>query len=118
MLPRGTEAAAEAMRACDLCLVVGTSAVVQPAASLVDLAPGTIRVVINPERTEHAIGAGYLLQAGGNGVACSWTRHSPIRLRRKPQPAVPNGSPWLRPLEKRIREAGVHTEVAVGGHSA
>jgi NAD-dependent SIR2 family protein deacetylase len=44
--------------------VVGTSAVVQPAASLVDLAPAkAIRVVINPERTEHAIGAGYLLQA-------------------------------------------------------
>ncbi|HHX40916.1 MAG TPA: NAD-dependent deacylase [Armatimonadetes bacterium] len=65
MLPPGAlEAAAEAMRACDLCLVVGTSAVVQPAASLVDLAPAkAIRVVINPERTEHAIGAGYLLQA-------------------------------------------------------
>ena len=65
MLPPGAlEAAAEAMRTWDLCLVVGTSAVVQPAASLVNLAPcSAVRVVVNPERTDHARSADYLLQA-------------------------------------------------------
>lgn len=57
------EAAAAAVSACDLCLVVGTSAVVRPAADLVDLAsPAATRVVVNPEVTDHAEGAHYFLQ--------------------------------------------------------
>lgn len=56
------EAAERAFAECDLCLVVGTSATVYPAASLVDLAPGAaVRVVVNPEATGHAEDADYLL---------------------------------------------------------
>ena len=47
-----------------LCVVVGTSAFVQPAAGLVDLAPASaIRLVINPERTGHADAADWVLPA-------------------------------------------------------
>ena len=40
----------EAIRACDLLLVVGTSGVVQPAAAMADLAPaGATVIVVNPD---------------------------------------------------------------------
>jgi NAD-dependent deacetylase len=54
MLPPGAfEQAAEKARSCDLCFVVGTSAVVYPAASLPEIAgnAGAYVVEINPERT-------------------------------------------------------------------
>jgi NAD-dependent deacetylase len=50
-LPAGTlQAAEEACAACDLMLVVGTSALVHPAAGLADLAPGRV-VIVNPAPT-------------------------------------------------------------------
>lgn len=62
----------DAMRAvahCDLCLVVGTSANVQPAAGLVELTPpSAIRVVINLEETWHASDADYVLLAPAGQV--------------------------------------------------
>jgi len=54
MLPAGTfESAAAAAQNCDLCFVVGTSAVVYPAASIpeIDRAAGAYVVEVNPERT-------------------------------------------------------------------
>ena len=54
MLPAGVfEHAAVAAQHCDLCLVVGTSAVVYPAASIPEIAraAGAYIVEINPERT-------------------------------------------------------------------
>lgn len=54
MLPPGAfEYAAEKARACELCLVVGTSALVYPAASLPEIAAraGAYLVEVNPERT-------------------------------------------------------------------
>ncbi len=54
MLPPGAwERAAEAAHRCDLLLVIGTSGVVQPAASLADLArQGGAKIIeINPQRT-------------------------------------------------------------------
>jgi NAD-dependent deacetylase len=53
------EAAASAAAAADLCLVVGTSGVVQPAASLAGLTrdAGGAVIEINPERTPHSDGA-------------------------------------------------------------
>lgn len=53
-LPRAPwEAAVAAARGCDLCFCVGTSAVVQPAASLIDLAQraGATSVQVNPNPT-------------------------------------------------------------------
>ncbi len=62
--PEALNAAVLAMRACDFCLVVGTSAVVHPAAGLVNLVSDrATRVVVNLERTGHAVSADYLLQA-------------------------------------------------------
>jgi NAD-dependent deacetylase len=54
MLPPGTfEAAADAAAKCELCLVVGTSALVYPAAGLPDIAKaaGAFICEVNPERT-------------------------------------------------------------------
>jgi len=54
MLPAGAfERAAEAAAECDLCLVVGTSALVYPAASLPEIAKahGAYLCEVNPERT-------------------------------------------------------------------
>jgi NAD-dependent deacetylase len=54
MLPAGTfELAASAAGACELCFVVGTSAVVYPAASIPEIAraAGAFIVEVNPERT-------------------------------------------------------------------
>ena len=54
MLPAGTfERAAADARTCDLCFVIGTSALVYPAAGLPDIAGegGAYTVEINPERT-------------------------------------------------------------------
>ena len=53
------EAAAGAAAAADLCLVVGTSGVVQPAASLAGLTrdAGGAVIEVNPERTPHSDGA-------------------------------------------------------------
>lgn len=54
MLPTGAfEAAAMKARTCDLCLVVGTSAVVYPAASIPEIArtASAYVVEVNPERT-------------------------------------------------------------------
>ena len=54
MLPPGAfERAAEKAQSCDLCFVVGTSAVVYPAASLPEIAgnAGAYVVEVNPERT-------------------------------------------------------------------
>jgi NAD-dependent deacetylase len=46
------EEAASAVRACDLLLVLGTSAVVYPVAALPDLlSPGALLVEINPDDT-------------------------------------------------------------------
>lgn len=56
------------MPACDLCLVVGTSAVVQPAAGLVTLlSPSAAMAVVNPEPTAHTEVADWFLQ-GRAGV--------------------------------------------------
>lgn len=65
VLPEGIFSAAEAaLRRCDLCLVVGTSALVWPAAGLVhQVPPGATRVVVNLEETEHAEEADYVLLA-------------------------------------------------------
>jgi NAD-dependent deacetylase len=55
MLPAGAfEAAAMKGRTCELCFVVGTSAVVYPAASLPEIARGASAylVEVNPERTQ------------------------------------------------------------------
>lgn len=56
-LPDSIYEAAAAARACDVMLVIGTSGVVQPAASLVDLARrhGARLVEINPMQTEHSL---------------------------------------------------------------
>ncbi|HEX3000487.1 MAG TPA: NAD-dependent deacylase [Armatimonadota bacterium] len=64
-LPEDVFAAAiRAMEECDLCLIIGTSAVVQPAAGLVRLTPPrATRVLINPQRTGHASLSDYLLLA-------------------------------------------------------
>ena len=54
MLPAGAfEAAAEAAENCELCFVIGTSALVYPAAALPDIAraAGAFVCEINPERT-------------------------------------------------------------------
>jgi len=54
MLPPGAfEAAAEAAAACELCFVIGTSALVYPAASLPEIAKaaGAYLCEVNPERT-------------------------------------------------------------------
>jgi len=54
MLPPGAfERAADAAQRCELCLVVGTSAVVYPAASIPEIAKsnGAYLVEVNPERT-------------------------------------------------------------------
>lgn len=54
MLPPGAfERAADAAQRCELCLVVGTSAVVYPAASIPEIAKGNeaYLVEVNPERT-------------------------------------------------------------------
>lgn len=54
MLPRGAfEAAAEAAAHCELCFVVGTSALVYPAAALPEIAKaaGAFICEVNPERT-------------------------------------------------------------------
>lgn len=54
MLPPGAfERAADAAQGCELCLVVGTSAVVYPAASIPEIAKGhgAYLVEVNPERT-------------------------------------------------------------------
>ena len=54
MLPAGVfERAAEAAGSCELCFVVGTSAVVYPAASIPEIAraAGAFVVEVNPERT-------------------------------------------------------------------
>jgi NAD-dependent deacetylase len=54
MLPAGVfERAATRAAACDVCLVVGTSALVYPAAGLPEVArrAGALLVEINPERT-------------------------------------------------------------------
>ena len=53
------EAAASAAAAADLCVVVGTSGVVQPAASLAGLTrdAGGAVIEVNPERTSHSDGA-------------------------------------------------------------
>jgi NAD-dependent deacetylase len=54
MLPAGAfESAAAKARTCELCLIVGTSAVVYPAAALPEIASeaGAFVVEINPERT-------------------------------------------------------------------
>jgi NAD-dependent deacetylase len=62
-LPEGAmEAAADAVKACELLLVIGTSGVVYPAASLAPLAhyAGARVVVINPE-------------PAGDDVACQLT---------------------------------------------
>lgn len=62
--PQALTDAVAAMRACDACLIVGTSAVVQPAASLVTYTRrAALRVVVNPEATEHTPLADYFLQA-------------------------------------------------------
>jgi len=54
MLPPGAfERAAEAAQRCDVCFIVGTSAVVYPAASIPEIARanGAYLVEVNPERT-------------------------------------------------------------------
>ncbi|HYW70199.1 MAG TPA: NAD-dependent deacylase [Pyrinomonadaceae bacterium] len=54
MLPPGAfERAADAAQRCDVCLVVGTSAVVYPAASIPEIARanGAYLIEVNPERT-------------------------------------------------------------------
>ena len=54
MLPRGAfELAAESAQACELCIVVGTSSIVYPAASLPEIAQaaGAYLCEVNPERT-------------------------------------------------------------------
>ena len=54
MLPRGAfELAAESARDCELCIVVGTSGIVYPAASLPEIAKaaGAYLCEVNPERT-------------------------------------------------------------------
>ena len=61
-LPRPPfEVAATAAQGCDVCLVVGTSALVQPAASLplVALSQGAYLIEINPEATEMTPYAGW-----------------------------------------------------------
>ena len=52
-LSRSFERAAEAAGSCELCFVVGTSAVVYPAASIPEIAraAGAFVVEVNPERT-------------------------------------------------------------------
>lgn len=59
-----TMAARLAAADCDLCLSVGTSAIVQPAAGLIDLArqSGALLVEINPERTSISTHADFMLQ--------------------------------------------------------
>jgi NAD-dependent deacetylase len=54
MLPTGAfERAAEAAAKCELCFVIGTSALVYPAASLPEIAKtnGAFLCEVNPERT-------------------------------------------------------------------
>ena len=69
-LPRDAFHAAEAALAdCDVCLIVGTSANVHPAAGLVDyLRPDAVRVVVNVETTDHAEEADYVILAPAGQV--------------------------------------------------
>lgn len=65
MLPRDVwDAAERAVASADMLLIVGTSAVVHPAASLAASLPKIAPlVVVNPEETEHSRAADYFIQA-------------------------------------------------------